>query len=327
MRRLLRPLAVLLLVPSLAVAALAWANVRHDVPQGWAASPLRSAAGATLREPLVLRVVTFNVADGYLFTGNRPERMRAIGKRLVALDPDVVGLQEAFVEADREVLLEALAGSRLAHHARFPGAVVGNGLWILSAHPIEESWFHRFESDGSWYRFWEGDWWAGKGVGLARLRLPDGSLLDFYDTHAVAGRGNPTNEWIRLGQMAELARFVKESRVPGAPAFVVGDFNTRPGAPDYELAVREAGLVRAMRRPSRIDHIFAVEDPAYTLHVLDTEEISGTTLGARPAFFVARPPRPGEVWGQLFGEPAETPLSDHPGYLSTVEIRPARPRS
>ncbi len=321
--RLLRPLALLLLVPAFALGALAVANVRADGSLAWRNGG-RTPSPAPLAERISLRAVTFNIADGYLFTGNRPERMRALGALLTEIDPDVVGLQEAFIESDREVLLDALSGSRLVHHVRFPGAVVGNGLWILSAHPIEEAWFHRFESDGSWYRLTEGDWWAGKGVGLARLRLPNGARVDFYDTHAVAGRGNAANEWIRQGQMAELARFVRESRTPGAPAFVVGDFNTRPGAADYELAVREAGLVRAMNVPSEIDHVFAVADDAYAVHVRETHELTGSTLGSGPPFFIARPPTPRELWSLAFGDPAPTPLSDHPGYLSVVEFHPAR---
>jgi len=312
-------------LPALAVAALAVANVRVEAPTDFRRSAFL-ADPPPLAAPRTLRLVTYNIADGYLFTGNRRERMRAIAEQLARLDPDVVGLQEAFVASDRALLLETLAaqGSRLVHHVRFPGALVGNGLLILSAWPIEESFFHRFESDGSWYRVWEGDWWAGKGVGLARIRLPCGALLDFYDTHAVAGRGNPANEWIRLGQMAELARFVRESRLPTAPAFVVGDFNTRPGAPDYELAVREAGLVRAMAMDSEIDHVFAVASPRYELRVLASEELAGTTQGSRPELFVARPPSLGEIWSLAFGEPGPTALSDHPGYLASIEIRPVR---
>jgi sphingomyelin phosphodiesterase 2 len=330
MKKIVRGGRLLLLGVALAFGALAMANVRVEAPTDFRASRWLAEPPAPLASGRTVRIVTFNVADGYLFTTNRHERMRAIGALLTELDADLVGLQESFIASDRERLFEALAGSRLRHHVRFPGAVVGNGLLILSAWPIEEAWFHRFESDGSWYRVWEGDWWAGKGVGLARIRLPEsegGGLIDFYDTHAVAGRGNPTNEWIRLGQMAELARFVRESRAPNAPAFVVGDFNTRPGAPDYELAVREAGLVRTLAVPSEIDHVFAVESPTYAYRTVASRELRGRTRGSGPAFFVARAPTPSELWSLAFGAPEDTPLSDHPGYVTTVEIVPgAGPR-
>ncbi|HVH04568.1 MAG TPA: endonuclease/exonuclease/phosphatase family protein, partial [Myxococcota bacterium] len=214
-----------------------------------------------------------------------------------------------------ELLLRELAGSRLAHHVRFPGATVGNGLLILSAFPIEEAWFHRYASNNPWYRLWEGDWWAGKGIGLARVRLPDGSLLDFFDTHAQAGRNNPANETVRLAQMAELARFVRDARIPGAPALVVGDFNTRPSAPDYALAVRETPLLRLMTVDSEIDHVFAVPDAALSYETLETREIAGTLATPRPEVFLDRAPTLREIGAMLFGAPGTSRLSDHPGYL------------
>ena len=285
-----------------------------------AASPATASPGVA--EPVTLRVVTWNIADAYLFTGNRPERMRAIAARLRAADPDLVGLQEAFIAEDRALLWRELAGSRLRHEVRFPGATVGNGLWILSAHPIEEARFHRYESGGPWYRIWEGDWWAGKGVGLARVRLPGGGLVDFFDTHAQAGRGNPENETFRFGQMGELARFVRDARLRAGPALVVGDLNTRPGAPDYERAVREADLVRTMSLDSEIDHVFAVHDDRWRIEVQGTVELAGETPSARPEFFLSRAPSPAEWLQATLGPAGSTRLSDHPGYLVSLLLTP-----
>ncbi|MCG8591909.1 MAG: endonuclease/exonuclease/phosphatase family protein [Proteobacteria bacterium] len=308
--------------PALIVGALAMANARVDAPTDYPASAWLKAPPPVRQAPIELSLVTYNIADGYLFTTNRPERMRAIAALLVELDADVVGLQEAFIEADREILLAALAESRLQYHVRFPGAVIGNGLLILSAWPIEEAYFHRYRNGGAWWRFWEGDWWAGKGVGLARIALPGGGLLDFYDTHAIASRDNPANETVRLDQMAELAAFLTESRVASAPAFVVGDFNTAPGRPDYQLVVERAGLERAMTMDSRIDHMFSVGSDAYRVEVLESRELSGTTRGSGPAIFLGRAPTLGELWDMWFGGPEETPLSDHPGYWTRVRVHP-----
>jgi len=322
---MVRSLVMASLVPPVFVSLAALGNGRVSAPTDFRASPLLRERPAPLASPLTLRIVTFNIAAGYGFTNNRSVRLRAIAETLRQLDPDLVGLQEAFIESDRAELLRSLEGSRLRHHVRFPGATVGNGLWILSAHPIEEAWFHRFERAGRWYRLWEGDWWAGKGVGLARVRLPDGGLVDFFDTHAQAGRGNPENEEVRLGQMAELARFVREARLPGVPAFVVGDFNTQPGWPDYRLAVREAGLQRLMRLQSEIDHVFGVSDPALAYQPLETLEIGGRVPSPRPEVFLDRAPRPGEILRMLFGRPGTTRLSDHPGYLATIRVAPSPP--
>jgi endonuclease/exonuclease/phosphatase family metal-dependent hydrolase len=293
LRILLRSILLAVAVVVLFVGLAALGNARVSAPTAFATSALRGETRRPLAAPLELRVVTFNIADGYGFTNNRTERMRAIAKTLRELDPDLVGLQESFIAADRELLLRELGASRLAHHVRFDGATVGNGLLILSAFPIEEAWFHRYASNNPWYRLWEGDWWAGKGIGLAR---------------------------VRLAQMEELARFVREARIPGAPALVVGDFNTRPSAPDYALAVREAPLVRLMTVDSDIDHVFGVADPAVTYEAIDTREIAGTVATPRPEIFLDRAPTLSEIASMLFGPPGTSRLSDHPGYLVTLRV-------
>ena len=84
----------------------------------------------------------------------------------------------------------------------------------------------------------------------------------------------------------------------------------------------ELDPVRAMGIDTDIDHVFTVASPLYELRVLATEEISGTTRGSRPQLFVARPPSLGELWSMAVGPPGPTALSDHPGYLVSVEIRP-----
>lgn len=310
-------------LPPAFVCLVALGNGRVGAATDFQGSALRQAPLPAIAAPLTLRVVTFNIAAAYGFTNNRAVRLRALADLLRELDPDLVGLQEAFVASDRDALLRHLAGTRLRHHVRFPSATVGNGLWILSAHPIEEAWFHRYERNGRWYRLWEGDWWAGKGIGLARVRLPGGGLVDFFDTHAQAGRDNPENEVVRLGQMEELARFVNEARLPGVPAFVVGDLNTRPGWPDFELAVREAALIRLMQLDSEIDHVFGVRDPALRYEVLETRELGRRIASPRPEVFLDRAPNLREVGRMLFGRPGTTRLSDHPGYLSTIRVRPA----
>ena len=322
MRRMAKALGRAVLAVS-AIILFAWlANARIQAPTDLAGSDLLRSPGLPWNEPKTIRVATYNIAAGYLFTANREARVRAIARKLTELDPDVVGLQEAFIASDRELLLRELAGSRLQHHVRFPGALVGNGLWILSAFPIQESWFHRFKNSNPWYRIGEGDFWAGKGVGLARLRLPDNRILDFYNTHAQAGRGNPSNEQVRDGQMAELVEFLRRSRTPAAPALVLGDFNTRPGAPDYQRLVRDGSLEPVLLVPSEIDHVFAVSDARYRYEPLATEEIHGETDALHAGIFLSRAPTLGEWWRMNFGSPGKTAWSDHPGYLATLRIEP-----
>lgn len=287
------PVAVLLV--------LAACNGRTPSDTDFARSPMLAQPPAPLTKSITIKAVTFNVYDLYHESENRPERMAAIGRLLAEMDPDLVGIQEAFIEKDRQALLDALGNSRLAYHEYYPSGTVGSGKFILSAFPIVEAYFHRFEDTGGWYKVWEGDWWAGKGVALARVELPrNAGYLDFYNTHLQADYGNPAYELVKESQMRGLAGFIVASAIGTAPALLAGDINCRIGSPAYNIAQDKAGLQRMMAVDSRIDHIFAVANPRYGFEVLATEPLTGE---------IETPDGP-------------KPLSDHTGYCSTIRITP-----
>jgi len=295
-------------------------NPKTAAATDFTSSPYLSTPPPMLELPLTLKIVTFNIADGYLFTTNRRERIQAIAALLTKLDPDIVGLQECFIASDRELLLESLKDSRLRYHADYPAATVGNGLFTLSAYPIVEQYFHRFQANNPWYKIYQGDWWAGKGVGLARIQLPSGAQLDFYNTHAQAGRRDDDNRRVRDLQMRELSAFLNESRSRTAPAFIVGDFNTRLDRPDLQYAIDHSGLKSVVTIDTGIDFIFAMENGLYDIEAVDTQTIEGSAPGSAAAIFLSRAPSPRELWKMWFGAGEETPLSDHTGYVSTITI-------
>lgn len=277
-------------------------NDRVGAPTDHEQSALLANPPERLQEETLLKVVTYNIQALWVVGRNRPARMREIARVLTDLDPDIVGFQEAFVAKDRAVLIDALKHSRLKHHEYFRSGTVGSGLLVMSAFPISEHYFHRYSVSNPWYKVWEGDWWAGKGACLARIALPGGGLIDFYNTHAQAGYGNAEYKKLRKIQMAELAEFINKTRTGAAPAFLTGDMNCRPGEFDFETVVSGAGLTRAMAVNSSIDHIFSVDDPGYAFETIETISI----------------PRDIQKDGKSFQ------LSDHPGYLSLVRIKAAK---
>jgi len=93
---------------------------------------------------------------------------------------------------------------------------------------------------------------------------------------------------------------VSSAFVAVSPALVVGDFNARPQEEQYKTLVRDARLKRLMNVDSRVDHIFAVENPRYTFEVLDTQPIEKEI----------------SVGGETIR------ISNHLGYLSTIRITP-----
>jgi len=251
-----------------------------------------------LSEPVTLTMVTFNIQSLWVVGWNRPARMRALGDLMVEFQPDIVCWQEAFIDSDRALLIESLEGSGLEYHEYYPSATMGSGLMISSRYPIREALFHRFEASNPWHRVWEGDWWAGKGVALARIELPDGQgIVDVYNTHAQAGYGRPSYIDVRKDQFRETAAFFEATHLPTAPGFYLGDINARDGRnAGYELIVELANLERVMLVPSSIDHIFGFIGRGYEFEVEESWEFD-RHQGIR--------------------------LSDHNGYASRIRIIPA----
>ena len=254
------------------------------------------------RDPITLKIITYNVKDIMIASNYRSERMLAIALKLCELDPDIIGFQEIFIESDRTILIEELRiNSRLRYHLYYPSGLVGSGLLISSAFPIIEKSFHQFKDTNQFYKVWEGDYWAGKGVALARLKLPDkNGYIDFFNTHAQAGYGDSEYDIVRKNQMIELAKFMNESRENTSLAILAGDMNCGPGENDFETAVENASLLRIMKIESGIDHIFAVNNNNYKIDVLDS----------------------GSITGNISIENKSIPFSDHNGYLTVVRITP-----
>lgn len=284
-----------------AVVVCSLLNFRTPSPTDIGSSAHLAEPPAPLSGPITLKVVTFNIWDLYHEGTHRRERMEAIGRNLVELEPDVIGFQEAFIRRDREIVLRALEQAGLAHHQYFRSGLVGSGLLVVSRFPIEEAFFHRYTRGGNPFKVWHGDWWAGKGVCLARILLPDGvGYLDFFNTHAHAGYGERAYDAVRLSNMQEHAAFMNRAASKTSPAVTVGDYNCREGTPQWEAFVVGADLQRVMTIPSRIDHIFAQENPRYRFEVLETLAIEE----------------------KLTVDGKEIDLSDHTGYISTIRITP-----
>lgn len=324
MKKLLYVLCFILFLPVMIVLLGAPFNFSTKANQNFQASTLK---GSDVNWTLAyeLKLMTYNIANAHGFTTNHRERISAIADLLIELDVDIVGLQEVFIEKDRKFLIEKLSSTPLKYASEYPAGFLGNGLVILSKYPIEESYFHRFKANNPWWKVWEGDWWVGKGIGHARIRLPNNTYLDFYNVHAQAYRGNQESDDVRLEQFREASEFLNQASLQNSPVFFVGDFNTQQDKPDYQYVETYSNLVRLMNMDSDIDHITAIKHPGFSFEVIDTQEISGATAASHPGEFYSRAPTPAEFWRMHFAAAEEgetTALSDHPGYLSKIKIIP-----
>jgi endonuclease/exonuclease/phosphatase family metal-dependent hydrolase len=251
-----------------------------------------------------LRVVTFNIKDMYWLSDHRAERMAAIGEALAGLRPDIVCLQEAFVGGDVAILAEALASIGVD----FPSGVLGSGLWTFSRYPILEVFFRRFTQNGSPWDTKGGDWWAGKGVGLARLELAPGELLDVYNTHMICNLGPAELVAHRRLQVREYAAFALGATPPSVPALLLGDFNCGYGGQDSRFLHDVMRWAPMLQRRFGYDHIFARSAAgAYRFTPLGEAVVKGRVT--------------------IAGRATPVSLSDHLGLLATLHVEPPAPPS
>jgi endonuclease/exonuclease/phosphatase family metal-dependent hydrolase len=261
----------------------------------------RQAEQPLFTQPITLKVLTFNVW-GLPFTPDRSTRLRAIAQKIADIDPDLVCLQECWIEADRQLLNTQLAATRLKYVEYYPSGAFGSGLMILSAYPITNKFFWRYTQNGKWYKLWHGDWWGGKGVALAQVQFPkQHGVLNIFNTHLIAAYQDDRYDDDRLSQMQELASVLKTATDGRYPALILGDLNCGPGTSEYERLRANANVVRLMTLVDPTDQILGLPTPSYRYETLNTISIA------------ANIPHDGK----------QIPLSDHNGYLSVIKILPA----
>ena len=206
--------------------------------------------------PIRLRVVTWNVWGLRWITPRRAGRLEVVAREVAALRPDIVAFQEAYVSEDRAQLISALHRAGLEHARYFPSGLVGSGLLLVSRFPMESEGFIRFTSNGYPWALHHGDWWAGKGLSLSMMRLPDGTRLYLGNTHFHARYKSQRYHATQLTQSAQLIPWVQRVQATGSPALWMGDWNNKPTS-DVLIPLQEAGSWRLLNtEKSRVDHIF-----------------------------------------------------------------------
>lgn len=203
-----------------------------------------------------LRLATLNVWDLYV-AKDRKTRMDAIG-RFFAKNPrnvDVLALQELWVQDDYRALRAQMA-LEFPHAHYFTSGAVGSGLAVFSRFPIRDAWWRGFTVTGKPGRVFDGDWYAGKGVGGVRVQHPVLGAIDVFDTHLIANYApdDPSRDRYRAHratQLYEVLRQVDRTSAPHAHTFLLGDLNTAPAQDAYQSLLRAHNLYTPQRRALR----------------------------------------------------------------------------
>lgn len=194
-----------------------------------------------LQKPDQLRILTYNVFGLKFISKFRRERLREIGKRLAALSPapDIVALQECWVYDDYRTI-RGLTQTILPFTKFFFSGIFGGGLVILSRWPIERSSMYRYPLNGRPSAFWRGDWYVGKGVACAGIRIGPApkDIVEVFCTHMHAPyESGPNDSYVchRTAQAWEMAKLLRGAVERGHLVIGLGDFNMLPLSPAHRL--------------------------------------------------------------------------------------------
>ncbi|RMZ82198.1 hypothetical protein DV738_g1736, partial [Chaetothyriales sp. CBS 135597] len=194
-----------------------------------------------------IHVLTLNCWGLKYLSKLRSERLSEIGNRLAAYSPalDIVGLQECWTYADYSAIRDKVQHV-LPYSKFYYSGIFGGGLVILSRWPIEESSMFRYPLNGRPTAFFRGDWFVGKGVACAKLRVPDGPAIEVFNTHLHAPyEREPNDSYIchRTAQAWEISKLMKNASERGSIVLGLGDFNMVPLSFAHTL-VENRGRVR-----------------------------------------------------------------------------------
>lgn len=111
---------------------------------------------------------------------------------------------------------------------------------------------HRYPLNGRPTAFFRGDWFVGKGVACAALRIgpAETDVLEVLNTHLHAPyEREPNDSYIchRTAQAWEIAKLARAAREKGRLVLAVGDFNMVPASLAHAIVTTHGGVKDAWR--------------------------------------------------------------------------------
>ncbi|CAD6584043.1 MAG: phospholipase C type enzyme [Alectoria sarmentosa] len=203
--------------------------------------------------PNTLNVISYNCLGLKYISRYRRERLAEIGRKLALASPvpEVVGLQECWTQEDFQSIRRQTKHI-LPYGKYYYSGIFGGGLAILSKWPIEESSMVRFSLNGRPTAFFRGDWFVGKGVACARIRLGLRSedVVEVFCTHLHAPyESEPNDSYLchRTAQAWEIAKLMRGATERGHLVLGLGDFNMVPLSFAHQLITGYASVRDAWR--------------------------------------------------------------------------------
>ena len=203
--------------------------------------------------PTTLNIVSYNCLGLKYISSYRRQRLAEIGRKLAIANPvpEIVGLQECWTQEDYQSIRKQTKHI-LPYGKYYYSGIFGGGLAIMSKWPIEESSMIRYTLNGRPTAFFRGDWFVGKGVACARIRLsprPE-DVAEVFCTHLHAPyESEPNDSYLchRTAQAWEIAKLMRGAVERGHLVLGVGDFNMVPFSFAHQLITGYASVRDAWR--------------------------------------------------------------------------------
>ena len=202
---------------------------------------------------LTINILTLNCWGLKYIAKLRAERLEEIGKRIAITTPipEIVGLQECWTQEDYQKIRK-LTRHILPHGKFYHSGIFGGGLAILSKWPIEESSMVQYTLNGRPTAFFRGDWYVGKGVACARIRLgpSESDIAEVFCTHLHAPyESEPNDSYLchRTAQAWQIAKLMRGAAERGHLVIALGDFNMTPLSFAHQLITAHAPVQDAWR--------------------------------------------------------------------------------
>lgn len=203
--------------------------------------------------PSSINILTYNVWDLKYIAKSRAERLEVIADRLATKvpHPEIVGLQECFTQEHYQKIRKRT--KKILPYGKFyHSGIFGGGLVILSKWPIEESSMFRYPLNGRPTAFFRGDWFVGKGVACARIRLGprEKDIAEVFCTHMHAPyESEPNDSYLchRTAQAWEIAKLMRGAAERGHLVIGLGDFNMLPLSLAHQIITAHAPVQDAWK--------------------------------------------------------------------------------
>ncbi|KAJ8725166.1 hypothetical protein PYW07_016124 [Mythimna separata] len=279
-----------------------------------------------------LNVFTLNCWGIPGVSKNRKERFEAIAAYLQKSPHNIVCLQEVWSEKDYLYLKNSLK-SNLPHSHYFYSGVLGSGLCIFSKWLMKDVFFHQWPLNGYIHKIHHGDWFGGKGIGLARIQIGE-RLINVYCTHLHA-EYHEDDIYLahRVLQAHSTAEFINLTTAAADISILAGDLNAAPGdlsfkivtqlppltdPIDKDLDLRDPAKVKSLGTSDSADNSYA--DPRQVKICPEGKRIDHILYKLGPAWEVIVSnfgnPLPNRVPGQEFS------YSDHNAVSVQLNVQP-----